>query len=108
MGARRTARSAGDSSALTPSGLKRPPRRPTRGMLECQEERLLPARKSFLLRIDPDVLEAVRRWADEDLRSVNGQVEFLLRRVLKEAKRLPKPSKSSPPSPSEESGEEAE
>ncbi len=47
-------------------------------------------RKSFLLRIDPQVLEAVRRWADDDLRSVNGQVEFLLRRALADAGRLPK------------------
>jgi hypothetical protein len=44
-------------------------------------------RKSFLLRIDRDVLDAVQRWADDDLRSLNGQVEFLLRKVLKEAGR---------------------
>ncbi len=47
-------------------------------------------RKSFLLRVDPDVLEAVRRWADDDLRSLNGQVEFLLRRALADAGRTPK------------------
>lgn len=41
-------------------------------------------RKSFLLRIDPDVLLAVQRWADEDLRSLNGQIEFLLRKALAE------------------------
>jgi hypothetical protein len=41
-------------------------------------------RKSFLLRIDRDVLQAVQRWADDDLRSLNGQIEFILRRVLKE------------------------
>ncbi len=52
------------------------------------------ARKSFLLRIDPRILEAVRRWADDDLRSLNGQVEFLLRRVLRDAGRLPKKSGS--------------
>ena len=40
-------------------------------------------RKPFLLRIDRNVLEAVQRWADDDLRSLNGQIEFLLRRVLK-------------------------
>jgi hypothetical protein len=40
------------------------------------------ARKAFLLRIDPDVLAAVQRWADEDLRSLNGQIEFLLRRAV--------------------------
>jgi len=45
-------------------------------------------RKSFLLRIDADVLEGVRRWADDDLRSLNGQVEFLLRNALREAGRL--------------------
>ena len=41
-------------------------------------------RKPFLLRIDRDVLDAVQRWADDELRSLNGQIEFLLRRALKE------------------------
>jgi hypothetical protein len=41
-------------------------------------------RKSFLLRIDRDVLDAVQRWADDDLRSLNGQIEFLIRRALQE------------------------
>jgi hypothetical protein len=45
------------------------------------------ARKSFLLRVDPKTLEAVQRWADEDLRSLNGQIEYLLRKSLVEAKR---------------------
>ena len=44
-------------------------------------------RKPFLLRIDRDILDAVQRWADDDLRSLNGQIEFLLRRVLKEGGR---------------------
>jgi hypothetical protein len=44
-------------------------------------------RKPFLLRVDREVLEAVQRWADDDLRSLNGQIEFLLRRALKEARR---------------------
>jgi hypothetical protein len=44
-------------------------------------------RKPFLLRIDRDVLEAVQRWADDELRSLNGQIEFLLRRALREAGR---------------------
>ncbi|MFO0850327.1 MAG: hypothetical protein U0871_17475 [Gemmataceae bacterium] len=48
------------------------------------------ARKAFLLRIDPAVLDAVQRWADEDLRSLNGQIEYLLRQaVLKRGARLP-------------------
>ena len=46
-------------------------------------------RDAFLLRADPAVLEALRRWARDDLRSVNAQIEFLLRRALREAGRLP-------------------
>ena len=46
-------------------------------------------REAFLLRIDARVLDAVRRWARDDLRSVNAQMEFLLRRALREAGRLP-------------------
>ena len=45
-------------------------------------------RRPFLLRIDRDVLEALQRWADDDLRSLNGQLEFLLRRSLQERGRL--------------------
>lgn len=44
-------------------------------------------RKPFLLRVDRDILDAVQRWADDDLRSLNGQIEFLLRKVLREAGR---------------------
>ena len=43
-----------------------------------------PKRKPFLLRIDAAVLDAVQRWADDDLRSLNGQIEFILRRALQE------------------------
>jgi hypothetical protein len=46
-------------------------------------------RKPFLLRLDPATHEAVQRWADSELRSVNAQIEFLLRRALREAGRLP-------------------
>jgi hypothetical protein len=44
-------------------------------------------RKSFLLRVDPELLEKVQRWANDDLRSLNGQIEFLLRRALRESGR---------------------
>ena len=44
-------------------------------------------RKAFLLRIDPAVLTAMQRWADADLRSLNGQIEFLLRKALRESGR---------------------
>lgn len=45
------------------------------------------ARRSFLLRVDPALLDDVQRWANDDLRSLNGQIEFLLRRALRESGR---------------------
>ena len=45
-------------------------------------------RKPFLLRIDPAVLEALQRWANDDLRSLNAQIEFVLRRAAQQAGRL--------------------
>lgn len=45
-------------------------------------------RESFLLRTDPKILAALRRWAEDDLRSVNGQLDFLLRKALRDAGRL--------------------
>ncbi len=47
------------------------------------------ARESFLLRTDPKALDALRRWADDEFRSANAQLDFILRRALKEAGRLP-------------------
>lgn len=47
-------------------------------------------RKAFLLRLDPKVHDAVRRWADDELRSLNAQIEFLLRRALAESGRSKK------------------
>ncbi len=44
-------------------------------------------RKSFLLRVDRELLDAVQRWANDDLRSLNGQIEFLLRRALRQSGR---------------------
>lgn len=46
-------------------------------------------RKAFPLRLDPALYDALQRWAGADLRSLNAQIEFLLRRALKEAGRLP-------------------
>lgn len=48
------------------------------------------ARKPFLLRLDPAVHEALQRMADAELRSLNGQIEFLLREALKKTGRLEK------------------
>lgn len=50
-------------------------------------------RKAFPLRIDPEVFEALRAWADDELRSVNAQIEFLLTRALREAGRAPRGKK---------------
>lgn len=44
-------------------------------------------RKAFLLRVDPELLAALQAWADEELRSLNGQIEFLLRKALKDQRR---------------------
>jgi hypothetical protein len=45
-------------------------------------------RKPFLLRIDPTVLESLQRWANDDLRSLNAQIEFVLRRALQAEDRI--------------------
>ena len=56
-------------------------------------------RKPFLLRLDPALLEALQRWASDEVRSLNGQIEFLLTRALRDAGRLkrapgePRPAK---------------
>jgi len=47
----------------------------------------VPPRKPFLLRVDPAVLESIQRWANDDLRSLNAHIEFLLRRALQQAGR---------------------
>lgn len=47
------------------------------------------ARESFLLRTDPKVLDALRRWAEDELRSANGQLDFILRKALRDAGRMP-------------------
>ena len=51
-------------------------------------------RKPFLLRLDPALLEALQRWAGDELRSLNGQIEYLLRQSLQEAGRLPRDGKA--------------
>lgn len=46
-------------------------------------------RVPFLVRLDPEVMAALKRWANDDLRSLNAEIEFLLRRSLVQAHRLP-------------------
>lgn len=48
----------------------------------------MPQRKPFLLRIDSEVLQALQRWANDDLRSLNGQIEFVLRDALRRVGRV--------------------
>jgi hypothetical protein len=49
-------------------------------------------KKAFPLRISEDIWDAVRRWSDDELRSVNGQIEYVLRDALRKAGRLPNTS----------------
>ncbi len=60
-------------------------------------------KKRFLLRIDPDLHAAVERWAADDLRSINGQMEYLVREALRRAGRLPRGA-SGPEEPSGDQG----
>ncbi len=48
----------------------------------------MPDKKRFLLRIDPEIYRAIHRWADDEFRSVNGQIEFLLSAAVKKSGRL--------------------
>lgn len=64
----------------------------------------MPAKKAFPLRISPAVLEGMQRWADDDLRSLNAQIEYVLRDALRKAGRLK--AKPADPVDDEESGDE--
>ncbi|MDX3773824.1 Arc family DNA-binding protein [Chromatiaceae bacterium AAb-1] len=52
------------------------------------------AKKSFALRVDEQMLSAIQRWADDEFRSVNGQIEYLLHEALRQAGRLKQPKNS--------------
>lgn len=53
-------------------------------------------KKAFALRINEDMLRAVEKWASDEFRSTNGQIEWILMQQLKAANRLPKKSKKNP------------
>ncbi len=55
-------------------------------------------KKAFALRINDEIFNAVQQWADDELRSVNGQIEYLLRDALREAGRLKTPPIEAEPS----------
>lgn len=50
----------------------------------------MPERKRFLLRLDPEVFDALERWAGDELRSINGQIDYLLEDALRRAGRHPR------------------
>jgi len=65
-------------------------------------------KKAYPLRISAPVLDAVQRWADDELRSVNAQIEYVLRDALRKAGRLPKPLRDDEaPAPDEAGGTDA-
>ena len=49
-------------------------------------------KKAFALRVDEDMLKAIEKWAADEFRSTNGQIEWMLNKALKDAKRHPKPN----------------
>ncbi|MEM8931295.1 MAG: hypothetical protein AAGE94_08975 [Acidobacteriota bacterium] len=63
-------------------------------------------RKAFALRIDPRLYEALRKWSDDEFRSVNGQIEYLLRRAVVDAGRWPSTKSSEASATEPEPGEE--
>ena len=62
-------------------------------------------KKAFVLRIDEQMLEAIERWAADEFRSTNGQMEYLLAEALRKAKRMPKKGSASEISKSEVANE---
>jgi hypothetical protein len=52
----------------------------------------VPERKSFPLRLSPELYEELRRWADQEFRSVNGQIEYLLREAVRKRSGRPPPA----------------
>ncbi|TRX72131.1 Arc family DNA-binding protein [Carboxylicivirga sp. M1479] len=52
-------------------------------------------KKSFVLRIDPETFKQIEKWADDEFRSVNGQLEYMIHKSLKDAKRLKSNKKTS-------------
>ena len=56
-------------------------------------------RKPFLLRLDPATYASLERWAADELRSLNAQIEYLLRNALRDAGRLPRPAPAPTPEP---------
>lgn len=54
----------------------------------------MPEKKAFALRLNDEVLKAVEKWANDEFRSTNGQLEWIITRMLQQAGRMPKPQQS--------------
>ncbi|WP_245375624.1 hypothetical protein [Paenibacillus eucommiae] len=63
-------------------------------------------KKNFPLRLDPKLYEAVERWAEDEFRSVNGHIEYLLREALQRSGRLPRARSANEPPPHERNEDE--
>ena len=61
--------------------------------------------KSFILRVDSDTMDAIEKWAADEFRSTNGQLQWIITEALRKARRLPKKKKSEPDN-QEEKGEQ--
>ena len=61
--------------------------------------------KSFILRIDTEMMDAIEAWAADEFRSTNGQLQWIIAEALKKAKRMPKKSSKVAETPSEEEKE---
>ena len=93
-----------DPGAQSAPGPAATPGTSTSGTPDAHARKLRAVRKQVLLRLDPAVHDAVARWADDDLRSVNAQIEVILRDALKRAGRAPRdaapiPRRGRPPAP---------
>ena len=63
------------------------------------------ATKSFILRVDSDTMDAIEKWAADEFRSTNGQLQWIITEALRKARRLPKKKKSETENQEEESHE---
>jgi hypothetical protein len=68
--------------------------------MKMRESNVMPKKKSFVLRIDPDVYEAIEKWAAQEFRSANGQIEWIINKALRDMRRLPE--NNTPPEIGEE------
>ncbi len=62
------------------------------------------ATKSFILRVDSDTMDAIEKWAADEFRSTNGQLQWIITEALRKARRLPKKKKSDPEDQTDDSG----